>query len=372
MSDSVVFRQLQARFDTESVNHPGFLCWGAFGIEADWQRLPSPHTDTSTKLIAEIGFGPPWTVFYQFWGSPTVSDLSARRDIFYVLCRQAGDRLLQVPQTIIDLLSINVSAIRDPLNRWLQFVFALGWSKHLPELSIYRSRPFDHSLLSDPTSYSCEVNDIFAVSAQTCGWIALHVDLSIDGQLKAISQPILDRARKSRMKREVANPMIAAHLCRRPNDTAAEVKAEIGCSIGLVSESPAWKANRLRLQDAKNRNCDPIALPLEDYISAGGSKPNSQRYAHRAAQESRDDELDAQEKELFGRIGNFVKANPEATDQEAAAALGCTAGDVERRQATLDQLAQEQVESAREDTEHPEWDEKEGKPKPQKWIKKQV
>lgn len=219
--------------------------------------------------------------------------------------------------------------------------------------------------------------------------ICEHVQLTAKGRVNASRLAVAEKSvkelelkpggieneskkHKKRMKRSVANPLIAAHLCRRPHDRVADVVTEIGCSIGLVAESPAWKANQLRLLDAKNRNCDPIALPLEEYLSAGGSSPISQRHSYRAAHESRDDELDAQEKVLFARISEFFKSNPEATDHEAAAAIGCTARDVERRQAILDRLTREQAESEREDTEHPEWDEEKCKPKPQKWINKQV
>ena len=43
---------------------------------------------------------------------------------------------------------------------------------------------------------------------------------------------------KPRMKREVAEPMVLGHLGRRPHDTAEDVAEAVGCSTGVVKESP--------------------------------------------------------------------------------------------------------------------------------------
>ncbi|UCE61591.1 MAG: hypothetical protein JSU63_07540 [Phycisphaerales bacterium] len=155
---------------------------------------------------------------------------------------------------------------------------------------------------------------------------------------------------KKRIKREVAHPLIATHLMKRPHDTAKEVARAVSCSIGVVSESPAWKMNRRRLQDAKRQGIDPTAVKLDEKtVNAVGGSRMTQLHDHRQQADKTDAELDRRDKELFARIGEFEKSHPQATTQQIAAGVGCTAGDVERRQATLNQLAAEQNQDHQED-----------------------
>jgi hypothetical protein len=65
------------------------------------------------------------------------------------------------------------------------------------------------------------------------------------------------RKPKSRMKREVAEPLIAKHLKQRPHDTAQQVAAAVECSVGVVAESKAWKLNQERLKYSKQDGVDP-------------------------------------------------------------------------------------------------------------------
>ena len=159
----------------------------------------------------------------------------------------------------------------------------------------------------------------------------------------------LASAAKPRAKREVARPLIAAHLQRRPHDTAREVADAISCGVGTVAQSPAWRANQLRLQDARAQGVEPVALPLASYLSAAGDTPGHQRRAQRDADAARDDELDRRERERNERIGKYRGSHPGATSVEVARAVGCTAGEVERREAQLAALIAEQTGSAGED-----------------------
>lgn len=156
--------------------------------------------------------------------------------------------------------------------------------------------------------------------------------------------------RRGRVKRDAAEGLILQHLARRPHDTAAEVAAAVGCSVGLVAESKAWRANRRRLEIAEKEGRDPKAVKLDvRAVTEVGGGRRAQMHAFRAAQEAQDAEIDAREKELFRRIGDYQAEHPDATPQEVARALGCTAGDVERRQAMLERLLAEQSESAEEE-----------------------
>ena len=56
---------------------------------------------------------------------------------------------------------------------------------------------------------------------------------------------------------------IAAHLARRPHDTTKEVANAVGCSTGVVSESPGWKANQARLREAKKKGKAPNRPTVE-------------------------------------------------------------------------------------------------------------
>jgi hypothetical protein len=181
---------------------------------------------------------------------------------------------------------------------------------------------------------------------------------------------------KGRVKRDVAEGLILQHLVRRPHDTAEEVAAAVGCSVGLVAESAAWRANRRRLEIAEKEGRDPKAVKLDvrAVTEVGGGK-QAQMHASREAQEAQDAEIDAREKELFRRIGEYQAKHPDAAPQEVARALGCTAGDVERRQAMLERLLADQAESAEEEDGAEKFGKRKGRPdgeKRQKWIRRQV
>lgn len=158
------------------------------------------------------------------------------------------------------------------------------------------------------------------------------------------------RPSKGRLKREVAEPLIGQHLSQRPHDTAAQVAEAVGCSVGVVAESTAWKLNQRRLELARQQGCDPQAIRLDEKtVSAAGGSQRRQLHDHRQRAEDLVDALDAREQELFRRIGEYQGEHPNATPEEVASALGCTAGDVERRQAVLNQLVSEQADDQRED-----------------------
>jgi hypothetical protein len=175
----------------------------------------------------------------------------------------------------------------------------------------------------------------------------------------------------ARVKREVANALILDHLKRKPHDTVAEVADAVKCSEGLVAESPAWRVTRERLKTARREGKDPkaVKLDLKAVNLAGGTK-DSQVHRQREEQETRDVEVDARERELFRRIGEYQKANPTKSAHEVASALKCTAGDVERRQAMIDRLKAEQQKNAREDVNEPDLGTKRGRRR--KWVRKQV
>jgi hypothetical protein len=118
----------------------------------------------------------------------------------------------------------------------------------------------------------------------------------------------------------------------------------------LVAGSAAWKANRQRLRVAAKEGRDPKAVRLDTRIvnEAGGSS-RTQHHASEGDEEAVDEEVDRQEQVLTQRIGKYLKQHPRSTPQEIAQALGCTAGEIERRQAILDRLVAEQVESSDED-----------------------
>ncbi|HUU10208.1 MAG TPA: hypothetical protein VM431_06665 [Phycisphaerae bacterium] len=191
------------------------------------------------------------------------------------------------------------------------------------------------------------------VAATTC-LLELH-QAGRAGRAAAVvpQQGLVSSTRKKkrlRMKREVAEPLILDHLLRRPHDTVEDVVKAIGCSVGVVAESPPWRANQERLKRAKREGKDPKAVKLNvKALTEAGGHRRSQGHESKRQQEARDEEIDQRERELFWRIGEYEKAHPQATPKEIALAVNCTAGDVERRQALLDRLAAEQAGSARED-----------------------
>ena len=182
--------------------------------------------------------------------------------------------------------------------------------------------------------------------------------------------------RRPRLKRAAAEPLILQHLRRRPHDTTGEVATAVGCSVGLVAESAAWKANHQRLRVAAKEGRDPKAVRLDPRIvnEAGGSA-RTQYHASEEDEGAIDEEVDRREQVLAQRIGEYLKQHPEATPQEVAQALGCTAGEVERRQAVLNRLIADQTESTDEDGGGKYIEKKEGRPqddKPRKWFRKRA
>ncbi len=187
--------------------------------------------------------------------------------------------------------------------------------------------------------------------------------------IKPIGEQIKDAARevvraqaekgaggtRPRVNRAAAEQQIMEHLIRRPHDTAADIASEIGCSKGLVVESQAWRANQRRLRVAKElkaktgRDIAPLALDLQDFLNRAGDNPYSQLHEHRRAQEAIDDAIDRRDRELYRQIAEYERQHPNATPHEVARAVGCMAGDVERRRLQLNRLVQEQTASDRED-----------------------
>jgi hypothetical protein len=174
-----------------------------------------------------------------------------------------------------------------------------------------------------------------------------------------------------RMKREVAEPRIAQHLSRRPHDTAAETAKGVECSVGVVGESKAWKLNQERLKIARREGIDPGAVKLDERAvnAAGGGM---MRQLHYARQQAADigREIDERDMELFRRIDDYQKDNPDVDPEDVASAVGCTAGDVERRQAALNRLVAEQTEDQKEDVAVEDHNSKRGMR--QKWFEKRV
>ncbi|HUT58107.1 MAG TPA: hypothetical protein VNA25_09695 [Phycisphaerae bacterium] len=183
-------------------------------------------------------------------------------------------------------------------------------------------------------------------------------------------------ARRPRMRRGVAEPLIREHLLRRPHDTAEEVAEATGCSVGLVAESAAWKANQDRLKVAAKEGRDPKAVKLDlRTVNAAGGNIQTQKHAAEEDEEALDTEIDKREQDLGRQIGDYLKHHPDATPQEVARALCCTAGEVELRQAALEQLIADQAENAEEDGGGKYIEKKEGLPqdgKPPKRFRKRV
>jgi hypothetical protein len=149
------------------------------------------------------------------------------------------------------------------------------------------------------------------------------------------------------MKREVAEPLIAQHLMQRPHDKAKQVAKTVECSVGVVADSKAWKLNQERLKIAKQQGIDPKAVDLAYRQGSEWKDGMSLIPDDRSAGPA--DVADRREQELFERISEYQKAHPDATPEQVASAVGCTAGEVERRQASLDRLAAEQAQDHLED-----------------------
>lgn len=176
---------------------------------------------------------------------------------------------------------------------------------------------------------------------------------------------------KERMKREVAEPLIAEHLTRRPHDTAAQVAEAVRCSVGVVATSKAWKMNQRRLKDSRKSGIDPKAVDLA-YQQAGEWKDRTDRIPDGQSADPADVAAE-REQELFRRIGEYEKEHPGATAEEISRALrdlGCTAGDVERRQAELNRLIAQQSDNRQEDVDAEDPDTKRGARR--KWVRKRL
>jgi len=177
--------------------------------------------------------------------------------------------------------------------------------------------------------------------------------------------------RKPRMKREVAEPRIAEHLGRRPHDTAEEVSDEVGCSVGVVGESKWWKLNQMRLEIARSAGVDPIAIKLDEHVvNEAGAGVGKQQRDHRETAAATDDAIDARERELYARIGQYERDHKNATAEQTASAVGCTTAEVQQRQTVLDQLRAEQTDSELEDVDVLDDSTKRGSKR--KWVEKRV
>lgn len=204
-------------------------------------------------------------------------------------------------------------------------------------------------------------------SADTINITGQHVNvITADPRSDGPSPPA-----KKRMKRAVAEPLIAEHLKRRPHDTAVEVAAAVECSIGVVAESRAWTLNQERLKGAKKAGVDPKAIRLDEKaVNAAGASPSRQLRDHKQQAEALDDEIDGRDRALNERIGKYLKDNPGATPNKVAREVGCTAQDVERRQAELERLVAEQSDDRKEDVEVEDPTTKSGRR--QKWAEKRL
>ena len=128
--------------------------------------------------------------------------------------------------------------------------------------------------------------------------------------------------RRPRMKRQVAEPLIAQHLARRPHDKAAEVAQTVGCSTGVVAESKAWKLNQTRLRMAKKQGVDPVAIRLDEKtISEAGRDPTTQGHDHDIRQEVTDDLIDQQTREIDAKVGGYRQKYPDASVEEISREL---------------------------------------------------
>jgi len=165
---------------------------------------------------------------------------------------------------------------------------------------------------------------------------------SADGPLSPQATGEPSGRKGKRIPRDRAEQIIARHLMARPHDSVREVAEAAGCSVGLVSESWAWKANRARLRQARVEAKDPIAISLKDYLTKVGDSPASQRRAATDAQTDRDDKIDQRESELFALIGEVRQRKPDAPVQAVAKEVDCMARDVERYDSQLARLQAEQ------------------------------
>ena len=99
--------------------------------------------------------------------------------------------------------------------------------------------------------------------------------------------------RKRRISRGNYEPRIAEYLRRRPLDTALEVSQAVGCSVGVVAESSAWKVNMHIRSMMRPQAGAPNAVSFNDVVmNANGWDPNSQFKRFREIQSEIDDQID--------------------------------------------------------------------------------
>ena len=208
------------------------------------------------------------------------------------LLRWLGELLPRIP--FMQSQHATILAETDPLKRALEMVFRLV--PHCVETPREQLSNVG-ALQRVPDILHTTGRAIARVLAETTGETTL--------KSKSAKRP-----KKPRVKRAAAERQIMEHLIHHPDDTAKEVVQAIRCSKGVVVESPAWKGNRRRLKEARASNRDPIALPLQDYLTdAGASRPTQSRAA-RENQEAIDAEIDARDRELNTLIGDYRREHP--------------------------------------------------------------
>ena len=332
-------------------------------IEADLAKVTAESAQTPIgelvefcrsvgKRLNKIGFGPDLSDIDRYHAARDVMDealdvicranaaYSNRPDSALVYekvqrVREALSELTKITAEPYDEAERNTEAAKT--NRWMRAADELH--KAWQELDSLRSVPCDGR---DQTGVTQSVSN----AAISVGPVTIVVPPAgvPEQQSTGTGKP------RGRVKREAAYPRITEYLKRRPLDTAEQVADEVGCSVGMVAGSPAWRANQQLLKRARRECTEPRAVRLDERaINEAGGCPATQLHAHREESAARDDDIDRQERELFERIGEYREANPDATPPEVARAIGCSAGDVERRDAMLQQLTKEQADSAKEE-----------------------
>ena len=176
----------------------------------------------------------------------------------------------------------------------------------------------------------------------------------LDTEQLGSGETVESKSPRHRARPAVANPLIAAHLTRRPHDSAEEVRVAVGCSKPTVISSPGWRGNQQRLKEAKRSGVDPVAIPLAKYLTTAGDSAAAQIGKAKQAVVELDEAIDSKEAALFARIAQYVGKHPEATNEEIIQQIGCTVGDVCRWEASpVGRLAAEQRDEQRYETRPP-------------------
>lgn len=151
--------------------------------------------------------------------------------------------------------------------------------------------------------------------------------------------------RTSPMPRGASAPLIAKHIASHPDDTAEQVRIAVGCSKTTVVASQAWKKNQTILRESKQPKAPPQAVLLNDrVVNADGGDGMSQTRAHREQMQAIDDDIDNRDY----RIGEFIKALPNATEEEIAAGAECSVEHVRLRDVELARLTAQQTADLKE------------------------